>query len=172
MKHLEIENKYILSYNKALKFVKSLPSYKVYKIEQSYLSNEANKTKRVRKIDNKYILTIKKGEGKIKEEREKYISKKRYKKLKKRKIGHTIKKRRYVFELGRFTYELDIFRGSLKGLAYLEIEFKSAKQMKKFTLPKRVKKIVKKDVSGDKRYSNAFLATNVKNLVDLFDKPS
>lgn len=172
MKHLEIENKYILSYNKALKFVKSLPSYKVYKIEQSYLSNEANKTKRVRKIDNKYILTIKKGEGRIKEEREKYISKKRYKKLKKRKIGHTIKKRRYLFKLGSFTYELDIFRGSLKGLAYLEIEFKNAKQMKKFTLPKRVKKIVKKDVSGDKRYSNAFLATNIKNLVDLFDKPS
>ena len=158
MKHLEIENKYLLSYNKTLKFIKSLSNYKAHKIKQFYLSCTPKATKRVRKVDGKYILTVKKGSGKIRKEKEKEINKKRYKKLKKSKIGRTIKKIRYVFELEGHTYELDIFRGDLKGLAYLEIEFSDIRQMQNFTLPKILRKIVKKDVSNDKRYTNAFLA--------------
>ena len=167
MKHLEIENKYLLSYNKALEFIKSLSNYTVKNIEQIYFSYSPSSIKRVRKIDDKYILTIKKGNGKVREEFEKEISKEKYKKFKKKRIGRVIKKRRYVFELEGYIFELDIFKGDLKGLAYLEVEFESLDKMKDFSLPKNLQQIVKKDVSNDRRYTNAFLAISVKEYKNI-----
>ncbi len=158
MKHLEIENKYLLSHKKAVNFIKTLTNYSTKDIEQIYFAYSTKSTKRARKVDGKYILTIKKGDGKVRKEYEKEISRQKYKKLKKMRIGRTIKKTRYIFNLSGYTFELDIFKGSLKGLAYLEVEFDSIKQMKNFTLPKVLKKITKRDVSNDKRYTNAFLA--------------
>ena len=173
MKHLEIENKYLLSHKKAVDFIKTLTNYSTKDIKQIYFAYSTKSTKRVRKVDDKYILTVKKGDGKVREEYKKEITKKRYKKFKKKKIGRVIKKRRYVFELDGYTYELDIFKGSLKGLAYLEVEFNSIEKMKNFTLPESLQKIVKKDVSGDRRYTNAFLAVSIKeykNIGKIFKK--
>jgi len=168
MKHLEIENKYLLSHKKALRFVKRLEYFSVQKIEQAYCQSSDDITKRVRKIGKStYILTIKKGSGKVREEYEKYISRRRYKKLKKKRIGKVIKKKRYVFELDGYVFELDIFKGTLKGLAFLEVEFDSTKKLDSFVLPKPLKKMVIKDVSDDKRFTNASLATNIKKRKDL-----
>jgi CHAD domain-containing protein/CYTH domain-containing protein len=167
MKHLEIENKYLLSYEKALDFINSLREYNVEKIEQAYFSYSPKSTKRVRKSNDKYILTIKKGSGRIREEFEKNISKKKYKKLIKKKIGRTIKKNRYIFELEGYKFELDIFKKSLKGLAFLEIEFKDEKEQKSFTPPNPLKEIIIKDVSEDRSYTNAFLAISMPDIKDI-----
>lgn len=166
MKHLEIENKYLLSYEKALDFINSLSKYSVKKMEQAYFSYTPKSTKRVRKSDNRYILTVKKGSGRIREEFEKNISQKKYKKLKKKKIGKTIKKNRYIFDIDGHKYELDIFKGALKGLAFLEIEFKNEEELKSFTLPSPLKNIIIKDVSEDRSYTNAFLAVAVHSIKD------
>ena len=173
MKHLEIENKYLLSHKKAVNFIKTLTNYSTKDIEQIYFAYSTKSTKRVRKVDGKYILTIKKGDGKVRKEYEKEICRQKYKKLKKKRIGRVIKKRRYIFELDSHTYELDIFKGSLKGLAYLEVEFDTVEKMQNFALPESLQKIVKKDVSNDRKYTNAFLATSIKryrNIEKIFKK--
>jgi len=58
-------------------------------------------------------------------------------------------------------------------LAYLEVEFDSVENMNNFTLPKMLQKIIKKDVSNDRKYTNAFLATSIKeykNIDKIFKK--
>ncbi len=171
MKNLEIENKYLLSYDKALTFLKSLQNYNTKKIVQSYIKYSKNSIKRVRKIGNKYILTFKKGNGRVRVEKEKFITKKRYKKLSKKKIGKKIKKIRYFFTIKDKNYELDIFKGKFKNLAFLEIEFKDEKEMKSFSLPNILSKIVIKDVSEDIKYTNSSLAllSSVPNIEKIFN---
>jgi len=178
MKNLEIENKYLLSYDKACEFLETLDTKYSKKIVQYYIKYSKNSIKRVRKIGKKYIYTSKKGSGRIRQEREKNISKKKFKRLSKRKIGNKIIKTRYFFTIDKKNYELDIFKKRLKGLAFLEIEFKNKKQMQDFILPQILSKIVIKDVSEDNNYTNSSLAllSNIpfKNQeifesMDLFD---
>jgi len=97
MKHLEIENKYLLSYKKAVDFIKTLSDYSIKDIEQIYFSYSIKSTKRARKVDDKYILTIKKGDGKVREEYEKEITRKRYKKFKKKENRKSYKKKTICF---------------------------------------------------------------------------
>ncbi|NPA74279.1 MAG: hypothetical protein GXO12_06155 [Epsilonproteobacteria bacterium] len=157
MKHYEIENKYLIKRAKALKFLKNINRKKNH-IEQIYIKYGKNSIKRIRKLNKRYILTVKKGRGRIKEEYEKEISKKRYKKLSKKRIGYPIKKDRYVFFLKDKKYELDIFKKRFKGLAFLEIEFKNKKELLSYKPPKILKRFIIKDVSDERDYSNADLA--------------
>ncbi len=173
MKNLEIENKYLLSYEKAIAFLKNLNNYETHKIVQIYIKIFKNNIKRIRKIDDRYILTIKKGSGRVRKEFENDISKKKFDKLSRKKIGNKIKKTRYVFYMENHKFELDIFKGKLKGLAYLEIEFNNEQEMKNFILPKELKDIVLKDVSSDINYTNSSLVLKrkkFKNLRKLFKK--
>ncbi len=178
MKNLEIENKYLLSYNKACKFLETLDTKHSKKIVQCYIKYSKNSIKRVRKIGKKYIYTLKKGSGRVRQEREKNISKKKYKRLSKRKIGNKIIKTRYFFTIDKKNYELDIFKKRFKGLAFLEIEFKNKKQMQDFILPEILSKIVIRDVSEDNNYTNSSLALlsnipfenqEIFESIDLFD---
>ncbi len=175
MKNLEIENKYLLSHKKAIAFLKKLKSYETHKITQIYIKIFKGNVKRIRKIDDKYIQTVKKGNGKVRKEYEKYISKKKFNKLSHKKIGKTIKKTRYVFSLDGYNFkhkfELDIFKGRLKGLAYLEIEFDNEQDMQKFTLPWELENLVLKNVSSDINYTNSSLVLKrktIKNLKKIF----
>ena len=123
----------------------------------------------------KYIQTIKKGNGKVRKEFEKYISRKKYTKLSHKKIGKKIKKTRYAFSLDGYNFahkfELDMFRGRLKGLSYLEIEFNNEQDMQKFVLPQQLKNLVLKNVSSDINYTNSSLVLQrkkFKNLTKIF----
>ena len=125
----------------------------------------------------KYIQTIKKGNGKVRKEFEKYISRKKYTKLSHKKIGKKIKKTRYAFSLDGYNFahkfELDMFRGRLKGLSYLEIEFNNEQDMQKFVLPQQLKELVLKNVSSDINYTNSSLALQrkrFKNLKKIFSQ--
>ena len=171
MKNLEIENKYLLSHKKAIAFLKKLKNYDTHKITQIYIEIFKNNVKRIRKIDDNYIQTIKKGNGKVRKEFEKHISKKKFTKLSHKKIGKKIKKIRYVFSINGYDFthkfELDIFKGRLKGLVYLEIEFNNEKDMQRFILPQQLKKLVLKNVSSDINYTNSSLALQRKKFKSL-----
>ncbi len=176
MKNLEIENKYLLKYNKALDFIKKYPIIQKKEISQAYIQYSKNCIKRIRKSDDSYFFTIKKGSGRVREETEREITKREYEKLLKKRVGKVIRKSRYLFKIDDFLYELDIFKGELKGLAFLEIEFETKEQQDSFKLPDILKDIVIKDVSEEKNYTNSSLAitsdrkTNLKKIFSLIDK--
>jgi CYTH domain-containing protein len=67
----------------------------------------------------------------------------------------TVEKTRFVFKYQGQIFELDVFKGPLKGLAILEIELKNKKQ--KVSLPAFLD--IKKEVTDDKRYNNFSLAS-------------
>ncbi len=167
MKHIEIENKYLLHKEKALEFLSTLKSVTKRSIEQMYIKYTDNEIKRVRRIGDRYILTVKRGKGKIREEFEKDIDKKEYKKLSKKRIGYKIVKDRYIFELEGKTYELDIFKKKFQGLAFLEIEFKDIDELNRFTPPSKIEYLIQKDVSEDRSYTNAYLALKKYQNIDL-----
>jgi len=167
MKNIEIENKYLLSRKKAMHFIKGIEILKVKHIEQFYIKYGKNSIKRARKSDDEYILTVKRGSGRIREEIEKNISKKRYKKLSKKRIGYKIVKKRYIFKLEEKTYELDIFKKKFKNLSFLEIEFQNEEDLNSFTLPSTLKELVVKDVSEDKNYTNSSLALRKYQKMDI-----
>jgi len=171
MKNMEIENKYLLSRKKAVAFLKKLKSYETHKITQIYIKIYKGNVKRIRKIDDKFIQTIKKGHGKVRKEFEKHISRKRFTKLSHKKIGKKIKKTRYVFSLDGYyfthKFELDMFKDRLKGLSYLEIEFNNEQDMKKFVLPQQLKNLVLKNVSSDINYTNSSLVLQRKKFKNL-----
>ena len=114
---------------------------------------------RVRNINNgeKYILTIKSNmsvDGLTRDEKEYYISEEEYNNLLKKQEGNTIEKTRYqIYDKGNIA-EIDIFKGQLKGLAYMEIEFETEEKAKAFQTPSWVIK----DVTDEVKYKNGYLA--------------
>ncbi len=167
MKNLEIENKYLLKYKKALDFIKKHPVIQKKEISQAYIKYSKNGIERIRKSDGAYFFTVKKGSGRAREETERKITKKEYEKLLKKRIGKIIRKSRYLFKIDDFLYELDIFKDELKGLAFLEIEFKTKEQQDSFKVPDILKDIIIKDVSEDKSYTNSSLAISSNRKTDL-----
>ena len=65
-----------------------------------------------------------------------------------------VEKTRFLFKWHDQVFELDLFKGHLKGLAILEIELEDIDMP--VELPSFLKVI--KDVTGDKKYSNYSLA--------------
>lgn len=126
---MEIERKY---------FVKHIPDhleqYASYEIEQAYLCT--NPVVRVRRQDDRYILTYK-GAGLL--SREEYnlpLTEEGYSHLLKKADGNVITKRRYKIPLNkRLTAELDIFEGSFEGLKTVEVEFESIDEANAFSAP-------------------------------------
>jgi CYTH domain-containing protein len=93
----------------------------------------------------------------VHEEYEKEISKEDFKKYLEdpHPDKFTVEKTRFVFKYEGQIFELDVFKGPLKGLAILEIELEDKEQNVK--LPPFLK--VYKEVTKDKRYNNFNLAT-------------
>lgn len=150
----EIEKKYLVGDDI------DLSNCKYVDIKQAYLNANSHPTIRVRKYGDEYFLTYKnKVETdknlKIREEHELPITEEVYKNLKKKKEGHTIKKRRYFVELDNgFTAEVDIFSGRLEGLKMVEVEFKSEDEYLNFQKPDWFLD----DVTTDKEFSNSSLS--------------
>jgi CYTH domain-containing protein len=138
----------------------------VKRISQSYLSPEkGEQAGRVRKTvegltndtDTVYHYNKKKPvETGVHEEEEHEINKAQYEKYlkqadpKKREVSKT----RFVFKYNDQTFELDVFKGPLKGLAILEIELEDMDDT--VELPSFLP--VVKEVTEDKRYTNFSLA--------------
>ncbi len=115
---MEIEKKFL---------VKELPDLSKYpkkEISQAYIS--VRPVIRVRRSDEKRILTIKSGGLMQREEFELFLSEEEYENLLEKAEGLVIEKTRYLIpEKDGLTIELDVFHGVLDGLIMAEVEFPS-----------------------------------------------
>ena len=151
---MEIERKYKIKY-----LPENLSQYETKEIEQAYLC--ANPVVRIRKSNDKYILTYKAKQTQnldlcVNNEIEAALTAEGYAHLKEKADNHVITKTRYLIPLkDSLTAELDVFHGLLEGLVFCEVEFPSIEASYAFVPPAWFDR----DVSADRRYSNAHLAT-------------
>lgn len=73
-----------------------------------------------------------------------------------------IKKTRYLVEVNGVFCELDVFAGGLEGLIVCEVEFKTEEAAHKFKIPE----FVTREVTGDVRFSNVWLAHATTNQIE------
>ncbi|MCI8326869.1 MAG: CYTH domain-containing protein [Lachnospiraceae bacterium] len=149
MKMLEIEKKFL---------VDTLPSelekYECVQIEQGYLCT--NPVVRIRRSNQKYILTYK-GEGLfVREEHNLPLTREGYEHLKPKVDGILIEKKRYKIPYQNYVIELDIFEGELASLLLAEVEFESEEEAKAFLPPDWFGE----DVTYTGKYQNSYLSQN------------
>ena len=77
--------------------------------------------------------------------------------------NNIIEKTRYLIPyLDKYTIELDVFEGRLKGLYFAEVEFESEEEARNFKQPDWFGE----DVSFDQRYRNSYLS-QIENFEEL-----
>ena len=172
---LEIERKFLVELPKSWEALASLFDniVDVKRIEQFYLKPPpGQQSPRIRKTieglrgSTKIVYHInQKKSTKVKgvnKEKEEEITEKQYQSLLKDALSNKrkVSKIRYVFKYENQLFELDIFKDQLKGLAILEIELKDKDQ--KIKLPLFLK--TRKEVTGDDKYSNFYLADKSNKL--------
>ncbi|MFT7250468.1 MAG: adenylate cyclase [Flavobacterium sp.] len=149
---IEIERKFLVNSDDFLKQFQTQN-----RIVQGYLSSVPERTVRVRIKGEKGYLTIK---GKSNEsglsrmEWEKEIDVKEAEMLLQICESGIIDKIRYEVEVGNHIIEVDVFDGENKGLTLAEIELQSENES--FEKPEWLAE----EVTGDKRYYNAYLSKN------------
>jgi len=124
-------------------------------IRQAYLALTNTISLRVRIVGKtRAYLTIKSSDaGATRSEFEYPISLKDARALIKLRTGRLIEKRRHVVKAGKARFEVDVFKGSHRGLVIAEIEL--AKASARFDRPKWLGR----EVTDEKRYFNANLAS-------------
>ena len=157
---LEIERKYLIRYPN-LEMLEKRSTGKV-KISQSYLESEKNLSRRIRKMVTgdgaEYWYTEKeKLSNMTRIERERQITEEEYLELMKEEVtgSRTINKTRYYLPEGSLCFEIDIFP-EWTDRAFAEVELESEGQ--NFRFPDCLEVI--KEVTDDKRYTNASLSRN------------
>ena len=166
---LEIERKYLVKFPTSWSDLAELFDgiVDVKRISQTYLTPEkGQQAARVRKTveglsgdtDTVYHHNRKRptGDTGVHEETESEISEKEYQKsLKKANPDKcAVEKTRFVFKWHDQVFELDLFKGHLKGLAILEIELEDKDDT--VELPPFLK--IVKEVTKDKKFTNFSLA--------------
>lgn len=151
---MEIEKKY------QIKEMPCLDGAMTKEMEQGYLCTDP--VVRIRRSNDKYILTCKSFDGMIGERRadvrmcqeyEINLPEESYKHLRQKVDGGLISKTRYIIPLADgHIAELDVFHGPLEGLRFVEVEFQDEEDADLFVPPEWFGQ----NVSGDKRYSNSF----------------
>ncbi len=171
MPNIEIEKKFLLQPIKVECFLKiNSIKYEALEVEQFYIEREG-KIGRIRKINDKYFLTLKKGDGLVREEHESEIDQSVFKNIltKENPVG-ALKKTRYKAKVDGYEYEIDEYKGNLEGLVVLEVEFESEEQAHNFELNDLFKPFVIKDVTGDIRFLNETIAKgNLKGKISCED---
>ena len=151
--NVEIEKKWLIDKEK-IKY--DLSEAKVYEIEQTYINFSPEI--RIRRVNNtQFSFTLKNNmtnDGLIRDEIDFLIDEKQYNELKPKQVGNTVYKTRYKLLKDGQVIAIDIFKGDLEGLAYMEIEFASIEEANSYKTPDWVIK----DVTNDIRYKNASLS--------------
>ncbi len=140
---MEIEKKFLI------KDLPDLSKYEYIDIEQGYLST--NPVIRIRKKNDKYVLTYKGSGLMVREEIEAALTKEAYYHLLEKIDGRPITKRRYLIPYESYTIELDVFSGHKEGLIMAEVEFPTVEEADSFTPPAWFGK----EVTEDSRYHNS-----------------
>jgi adenylate cyclase len=124
------------------------------RIEQGYLAIGESEEVRVRRIDGRALLTVKRGMGEKRLEVEIEITAEQCEELWPLTEGRRIQKTRHVVEDDDRTIEVDVYEGSLDGLVVAEIEFESEDDAGEFEPPAWVGE----ELTGNPRYANEALA--------------
>ena len=163
MPQLEIEKRYLVTNDNIKKILRNdFIDFKSEELEQFYLVATIEKTLRYRKEGNHYIKKSKKGSGLVREELEEEVSKSEYKAAKKEVNGGIIKKTRYSYTINQNHFELDIFKGKLKGLRILEVEFKDIEEANSFKMPDILQPLIIKEITNETIYSNGALSQSMR----------
>ena len=144
---MEIERKFLIQ-----SLPETLEGYPKQRIEQAYLS--ADPVVRIRRLDERYILTCKGGGLLVREEREMPLSPEAYRRLLPKAEGTVIEKNRYRIPCGAYTIELDVFGGALAPLVMAEVEFPTEAEAAAFQPPAWFGQ----EVTYDPAYTNARLS--------------
>ncbi len=126
----EIERKYLLPAAPVW-----LGECRCERIEQGYLALEANVEVRLRRIGKRRLLTVKRGTGREREEREAQIPQEAFEELWPLTEGRRVSKLRHYRETEAGCFEVDVYAGKLEGLITAEIEFASAPEAERFPPP-------------------------------------
>lgn len=170
---LEKERKYLVKFPTSWSILSELIDelVEVKRISQTYLKPEPGKqSARVRKTveglagDKEVIYHFnrkKPVDTGVHEEEEREITKSQYEKYLKDSAPDkvAVEKTRFVFKYNDQVFELDVFKGPLKGLAILEIELENMDDT--VELPPFLKII--KEVTEDKKFTNFSLADKKLN---------
>lgn len=155
-KLIEIERKFLPSNSFSISEIEKL-SQRKYHITQGYISNDPERTVRIRSKDDKGYITIKgigNKNGPTRFEWEKEISaKEAFELLQLCQKGIIIKTRYETLFEGNI-FEIDVFENENKGLVIIEIELESENQL--FEKPLWLGN----EVTTDFRYFNAYLSQN------------
>ncbi len=131
MNQWEFERKYLIR-----TIPIDLDQYPKEEIAQGYVVVAEDGTEvRVRRKELKFYLTIKSGGTGVRAEREIEINQNQFNELWPTTEGRRIEKVRYKIPYKNKTIELDVYRGSLKGLIVAEVEFLNENDYKNFKPP-------------------------------------
>jgi len=147
----EIERKFLVR-----KLPEQLAEFPHAEISQGYLvSLDDGLQVRLRKSNESYSLTYKRGVGNVREEREVELTLIQFDALWPATEGKRLEKTRYDIPLGDCVVEIDVYGGRHNGLVVAEVEFDDEESAKNFQPPDWLGD----DVTGDPRYSNQLLAS-------------
>ena len=161
---MEIERKFLVA-----DIPLELDRYQVKHMEQLYVSTRP--VIRIRRSDDKRVLTVKSKGLLSRQEFEMEIDENEYQNLR------LIEKDRYIIPVTdtegtcgdwsvdeKLRIELDVFHGIFQGLVYAEVEFPSEEAAEAFTAPKWFLR----DVTGEGMYQNSALSSMDESDIERF----
>lgn len=128
---MEIERRFLLPALPAL----VLQKCKRLEIQQGYLCGQDNREVRIRKSNKACTLTYKNGEGLVRFEKEIAIKQELFQALWPETEGRQLEKTRYCVRYRGYPLEIDLYKGALKGLILVEVEFKTEQESRDFKVP-------------------------------------
>ncbi|HYJ21392.1 MAG TPA: CYTH domain-containing protein [Solirubrobacterales bacterium] len=147
----EIERKFLLD-----EPPDGLQDHTAKRIEQGYLAIRESVEVRLRKLEDRRLLTAKVGHGESRVEVEIPLGINQFDALWPLTESRRLRKTRYLVPLGDgLVAEVDVFEEDLAGLVTAEVEFDSERQSHEFQPPGWLGK----EVTGDGRYANQSLAS-------------
>jgi CYTH domain-containing protein/CHAD domain-containing protein len=124
-------------------------------IEQGYLAGAGDIEVRLRREEERHLLTVKRGHGEVREEIEFPLNAVVFEALWPLTESRQLGKTRFLVPLGAgLEAEVDVYEGGLAGLVTAEVEFGFERQSRDFRPPPWLGE----EVTGDDRYSNHSLA--------------
>lgn len=125
------------------------------RIEQGYVALAEGVEVRLRRTGDRRLLTVKRGDGEVREEVEVDLGDDRFAALWPLTESRRLRKTRYLVPLGDgLVAEVDVYEDDLQGLVSAEVEFGSEQRSLDFRPPRWLGE----EVTGDRRYANRSLA--------------
>jgi CYTH domain-containing protein len=147
----EIERKFLVR-----DLPKNLAEFPHAEIAQGYLAIAPGGVQvRLRKKNEHYSLTYKRGDGNSREEHEVELTNAQFEALWPATEGKRLAKIRYEIPLGKRVVEIDVYKEKHKGIVVAEVEFADEESAQDFQQPDWLGE----DVTHDPRYSNQLLAS-------------